>query len=142
MFTGEYNHNIDNKGRLIIPSKVRDQLSGNFIITRGLDNCLFLYTTDEWQKLVDKISKLPVNRAEARHVSRFFLSAALECELDTQGRANISTALIEHAKLEKECVIIGVSNRLEIWNKDKWLDYINEKTESFDEIAENLEIEI
>lgn len=142
MFIGEYNHNIDTKGRIIIPSKVRDQLGENFIITRGLDNCLFVYTLSEWEKLVEKISKLPLNRSEARQVSRFFLSAALECELDSQGRVNISSALIEYAGLDKECTIIGVSNRLEIWNKEKWLDYINAKTEIFEDIAENLEIEI
>jgi MraZ protein len=138
MFMGEYQHSVDAKGRLIIPSKFRDYLQDGFVITRGLDNCLFGYTMDEWRKLELKLTNLPMTKKDTRAFARFFFSGASELEIDKQGRINIPTQLLEYAKLTKECVIIGVSNRLEIWAKEAWDSYYAESEQSFNEIAENL----
>ena len=115
---GEYQHSVDAKGRLIVPAKFREQLGDQFVITRGLDQCLFGYTMDEWQKIEEKLKELPVTKKDARAFTRFFFSGATEVELDKQGRVNIPTTLISYAKLEKECIILGVYNRFEIWAKD------------------------
>ncbi|WP_019242409.1 MULTISPECIES: division/cell wall cluster transcriptional repressor MraZ [Bacillus] len=138
MFMGEYHHNIDNKGRLIIPAKFRDALGEVFIITRGLDQCLFGYSMDEWQQIEEKLKTLPLTKKDARAFTRFFFSGASECELDKQGRINISSPLVNYAKLEKECVILGVSNRIEIWSKKQWEEYFSESEDSFADIAENM----
>lgn len=138
MFMGEYQHSVDAKGRLIIPSKFREYLQDGFVITRGLDNCLFGYTMDEWRKLELKLTNLPMTKKDTRAFARFFFSGASELEIDKQGRINIPTQLLEYAKLTKECVIIGVSNRLEIWAKEAWDSYYAESEQSFNEIAENL----
>lgn len=138
MFIGEFHHSIDTKGRLIIPSKFREQLNEGCVITRGIDQCLFIYPLVEWEKLLLKINSLPVNRKEARQFSRFFLSGACECEFDKQGRINLSTPLMNYAELTKECVIIGVSNRIEIWEKDKWMQYFDVSQDSILDIAENI----
>ncbi|RUL55912.1 division/cell wall cluster transcriptional repressor MraZ [Lysinibacillus antri] len=138
MFMGEFQHSVDAKGRLIIPSKFRDALGHTFVITRGLDNCLFGYPMDEWRKLEEKLKELPMTKKDARAFARFFFSGATEVELDKQGRINIPTPLSTYAKLEKECVVIGVSSKIEIWAKDAWESYFNEAEESFNDIAENL----
>lgn len=138
MFMGEYHHNIDAKGRLIIPSKFRDQLGESFVLTRGLDQCLFGYPMDEWKLLEEKLKALPLTKKDARAFTRFFFSAATECELDKQGRINISSPLVQYAKLEKECVVLGVTNRIEIWSKNIWEQYFAESEQSFAEIAENM----
>ena len=138
MFMGEYHHNIDNKGRLIIPAKFRDALGDAFVITRGLDQCLFGYSMDEWKLIEDKLKTLPLTKKDARAFTRFFFSGATECELDKQGRVNIASPLVDYAKLEKECVILGVSNRIEIWSKQQWEDYFTASEDSFAEIAENM----
>ncbi len=138
MFMGEYMHNIDEKGRMIIPAKFRDALGDTFVITRGLDACLFVYPMAEWSVLENKLKALPLMKSDARAFTRFFFSGAAECELDKQGRANIPTNLSEHAKLEKECMVIGVSNRVEIWSKQMWQDYSQQSVQSFNEIAEKL----
>ena len=138
MFMGEYHHNIDNKGRLIIPAKFRDALGEEFVITRGLDQCLFGYSMDEWKLIEDKLKTLPLTKKDARAFTRFFFSGATECELDKQGRVNISSPLLTYAKLEKECVILGVSNRIEIWSKQQWEDYFTASEDSFAELAENM----
>ncbi|MDQ0198491.1 division/cell wall cluster transcriptional repressor MraZ [Neobacillus ginsengisoli] len=138
MFMGEYHHSIDIKGRLIVPSKFRDDLGELFIITRGLDQCLFGYPLSEWVLLEEKLKGLPLTKKDARAFTRFFFSGATESELDKQGRINIPTPLLQYAKLEKECVILGVSNRIEIWSKQIWEDYFSESEESFAEIAENM----
>jgi len=135
---GEYHHNIDNKGRLIIPAKFRDALGEEFVITRGLDQCLFGYSMDEWKLIEDKLKTLPLTKKDARAFTRFFFSGATECELDKQGRVNISSPLLTYAKLEKECVILGVSNRIEIWSKQQWEDYFTASEDSFAELAENM----
>ena len=138
MFMGEYHHNVDTKGRLIVPAKFRDNLGESFVLTRGLDQCLFGYPLDEWKIIEEKLKNLPLTKKDARAFTRFFFSGATECEIDKQGRINIATPLTNYAKLEKECVVLGVSNRIEIWNKEIWEEYFNESADSFADIAENM----
>lgn len=138
MFMGEHQHNIDAKGRLIVPAKYREYLGEAFVITRGLDRCLFGYPLDEWKQIEEKLKALPLTKKDARAFTRFFFSGAVECELDKQGRVNLPSSLLSYAKLEKECVFLGVSNRFEIWSKDIWEEYFQESEESFAEIAENM----
>ena len=137
MFMGEYHHNIDEKGRLTIPSKVRDELGENFIVTRGLDNCLFVYPKEEWTNIINKYKELP-NTKDARNFMRFFLSGATNCEFDKNGRINIPSPLTKYADLIKECVIIGVNDRLEIWSKERWENFILENEDNLSDIADNL----
>ena len=138
MFMGEYHHNVDTKGRLIVPAKFRDDLGEMFVLTRGLDQCLFGYPLNEWKIIEEKLKGLPMTKKDARAFTRFFFSGATECEIDKQGRINISSPLLNYAKIEKECVILGVSNRIEIWSQDIWNDYFSESADSFAEIAENM----
>ncbi|HUC93143.1 MAG TPA: division/cell wall cluster transcriptional repressor MraZ [Paenibacillus sp.] len=138
MFMGEYQHSIDEKGRLIVPAKFRENLGPQFIVTRGLDNCLFVYPMSEWSVLEQKLKSLPLMKSDARAFSRFFFSGATECELDKQGRVNLPNNLCEYAKLDKECVVIGVSNRVEVWSKAIWEGYNRQSEEAFNEIAEKL----
>ncbi|KAA9025972.1 division/cell wall cluster transcriptional repressor MraZ [Niallia endozanthoxylica] len=138
MFMGEYHHTIDVKGRLIVPAKFRNDLGDLFILTRGLDQCLFGYPLSEWEIIEEKLKNLPLTKKDARAFTRFFFSGATECELDKQGRINIATPLINYANLEKECVVLGVSNRIEIWSKDIWDEYFSESADSFADIAENM----
>lgn len=138
MFMGEYKHNIDIKGRLIMPAKFRDDLGDRFVVTRGLDQCLFVYPMDEWHILEEKIKKLPLTKKDARAFSRFFFSGATECEVDKQGRINLPLTLQTYANIDKECAVVGVSNRLEIWSLETWTNYMDDQTETFEEIAENM----
>lgn len=138
MFMGEFQHNVDSKGRIIVPSKFRDELGASFVLTRGLDKCLFAYPMDEWKLLEERLKKLPLTKKDARAFTRFFFSGAVECEVDKQGRINIPQPLRKYAGLEKECVVIGVSNRVEFWSDEHWEDYFIESEESFADIAENL----
>ena len=138
MFMGEYLHTIDNKGRLIFPAKFRDELGELFIATKGLDNCLFVYTRSEWAILEEKLKKLPLAKPEARAFIRFFFSGAAELECDKQGRVLLPTNLREHARLDKDVVVIGVSTRIEVWNKDAWDEYNQKVSPTVAEIAENL----
>ncbi|MDQ0350516.1 MraZ protein [Alkalibacillus filiformis] len=138
MFMGEYQHNIDTKGRLIVPAKFRENLGQTFVITRGLDKCLFAYPLDEWKQLEEKLKQLPLTKKDARAFTRFFFSGAVECEIDKQGRINVPSPLRNYAALDKECVVIGVSNRVEVWSKEQWDTYVEESEDSFGEIAENL----
>lgn len=135
---GNFQHNIDTKGRLIIPAKFRQELGEGFVITRGMDGCLFGYSVVEWQKLEQKLAALPLSKKEARTFVRFFYSAATECSVDKQGRVNLPQALIQYAKLDKECTIIGVSNRIEIWNAKRWEEVSALAEENFDDIAEDM----
>ncbi len=135
---GEYQHSVDTKGRLIVPSKFREDLGNTFVITRGLDNCLFGYPMDEWRKLEEKLKQLPMTKKDARAFARFFFSGATEVEIDKQGRINIPSPLATYANIEKECVVIGVSSKIEIWAKEAWATYFNEAEDSFNDIAENL----
>ncbi|MEK5334051.1 MULTISPECIES: division/cell wall cluster transcriptional repressor MraZ [Bacillati] len=138
MFMGEYQHSVDAKGRLIVPAKFREALGETFVVTRGLDNCLFGYPMDEWRKLEEKLKGLPMTKKDTRAFARFFFSGATEVEIDKQGRINIPSTLVQHAHLVKECVVLGVSNRIEIWAKDAWETYFTESEQSFNEIAENM----
>lgn len=138
MFMGEYQHTVDAKGRLIVPSKFREYLMDGFVLTRGLDNCLFGYPMEEWKRLEEKLKALPVTKKDARAFARFFFSGATEVEIDKQGRVNIPSSLLDFAKVEKDCVVIGVSSRIEIWSKSSWDSYYDESEQSFNEIAENI----
>ena len=139
MFTGEYNHTIDTKGRLIVPSKLREELGDKFIITKGLDDCLFVYPKEEWDKFEEKLKQLSLANKNARKFVRFFSSGACECELDTQGRILITPVHREFAGLEKDVVTIGASNRVEIWSKERWDAYNNDESFDMDEIAEQMQ---
>lgn len=134
---GEYHHTIDEKGRIILPSKIRYDLGENFIVTRGLDNCLFIYPKDEWTEIINKYKSLP-NTKDARNFMRFFLSGATTLEFDKQGRINIPDILVKFADLKKDCVIIGVNERLEIWSKENWENFISNNEDNFTDIADNL----
>ena len=137
MFMGEYNHTIDEKGRMVVPSKIREQLGHDFVVTRGLDNCLFIYPKNEWDNVINKYKELP-NTKDARNFMRFFLSGATVNEFDKQGRINIANSLIKYANLKKDCVIIGVNERLEIWDKDSWEEFISKNEENLSDIADKL----
>ena len=136
MFIGEHQHSLDEKGRIIIPSKFRADLGVEFVMTKGLDNCLFVYPKDEWHILEENLKTLPLTNKDARAFVRFFFSGASESTLDKQGRVLIPANLRDHSKLDKEAVIIGVSTRIEIWSKDQWENYIDEDNLSYETIAE------
>ena len=138
MLMGEYHHNIDDKGRLIIPSKLRYELGEKFIVTRGLEKCLFVYSLTEWEKIVKRLKSLPFTNKDARNFTRFFLSGAAECEFDKQGRINITSPLVSYAGLTSKCVIIGANDRLEIWAEDSWNNFFEENEDNLAEIAEHL----
>ena len=137
MLIGKYYHNLDEKKRLIIPSKFREEIGEKFVVTNGLDGCLFVYSIDNWEKIINKLKTLPFTKKDARAFMRFFLSAASICEFDKQGRINLVNSLIEYAKIQKECVIIGVNDRLEIWSVERFNDII-ENNDELSLIAENL----
>ena len=138
MFIGEYHHTIDEKGRIIIPAKFREELGNNFIITRGIENCLFVYSEENWAKITNKLSSLPFTKKDARTFNRFFMSGATNVELDKQGRVNISKPLIDYASLLKDCVIIGTGDRLEVWSQESWESFFDSTKDSMSDIAENL----
>lgn len=139
MFMGEYNHTIDVKGRLIIPVKFRESLGDEFVITKGLDGCLFVYTDEEWQNFENKLRTLPLTNKNARQFTRFFLAGAAACEVDKQGRILIPQVLREFASLEKEVVLVGVANRVEIWSRTSWQESMEAYDDDMDEVAENME---
>lgn len=138
MFIGEYQHTLDSKGRVIIPSRFREDLGDGFVMTKGLDNCLFIYPRNEWSILEEKLKTLPLTNRDARAFIRFFFSGATECIIDKQGRVLIPSNLREHSKLEKDVVVIGVSTRMEIWSKEEWDSYNNDDNLSYDNIAEKM----
>jgi len=135
---GEHQHAVDSKGRLIMPVKFREDLGESFIVTRGLENCLFVYPLQEWQLLTEKLKALPFTRADARAFMRFFFSGAVNCELDRQGRILIPNNLREHAKLIKDVMVIGVSSRVEIWSQEVWDEYSQQTGLSYEDIAEKI----
>ena len=137
MLIGEYEHSLDVKGRLIMPAKLRQDIGETFIITKGLDGCLFVFSQNEWNNFEEKLKSLPLSDKNARNFVRFFLAGATECEIDKQGRFLIPMNLRTSANLEKEAVIIGVGTRLEIWNKSIWQS--KDEEISAEEIAENME---
>lgn len=136
MLIGEYEHTIDAKGRLSMPSKLRRDMGEAFIVTKGLDGCLFAFSQEEWKNFETKLKSLPLSDKNARNFVRFFLAGATECEIDKQGRFLIPSNLREAGKLGKEAIIIGVGTRLEIWNKEIWTS--KDEEISADEIAENM----
>ncbi len=138
MFIGEFSYKVDSKKRLAVPSKFRDELEGRAVVTRGLDGCLFLYKMDEWEDLARKISSLPLAQSDARSFARVMLAGAMEVELDSSGRILLPDYLKEYAGLDKEVVIAGVYNRMEIWDKDKWESYKTATEGEVGDIAERL----
>ena len=136
MFMGEYSHNIDAKGRMIVPSKFREQLGDEFVVTKGLDGCLFVYPNEEWQNIEEKFRNVPLTSKDARKFSRFFFAGATTCEVDKQGRILLPAVLREFAGLEKEVVSVGVLKRIEIWDKNRWQD--TNTYDDMDEVAEHM----
>lgn len=137
MFIGEYNHALDSKNRMIVPAKLREGLGTKFVITKGLDGCLYAYPLGEWKILENKLKTLPLTNKDARAFVRFFFSGACEIELDRQFRGLIPQNLKEYAGIEKDIVSIGVLSRVEIWSKQKWDEYNNSDVD-FDSIAEKM----
>lgn len=136
MFMGEYNHTVDPKGRLIVPSKFREQLGNEFVVTKGLDGCLFVYPNSEWQSIEEKFRNISMTSKDARKFSRFFFAGAASCELDKQGRILLPSVLREYADLEKDVVLVGVLSRIEIWSKDRWIE--TNDYDDMDEVAEHM----
>lgn len=139
MLIGEYEHSLDVKGRIIMPAKLREDMGEKFILTKGLDGCLFGFSQNEWNNFEEKLKTLPLTNKNARDFVRFFLSGATECEMDKQGRFLVAGNLREYAKMEKDLVVIGVGNRIEIWNKDKWQIHNSDENISADVIAEKMD---
>ena len=138
MLMGEYHHSIDDKGRLVIPTKYRMELGESFVLARGLEKCLYAYSMNEWNKLVEKLNTLPFTKKDARAFVRTFFSGATVCEFDKSGRINVTSPLVSYAGLTNKCVIIGVNDRLEIWDEESFNSYIDKTSESMEDIAENL----
>ena len=136
MFMGEYNHTIDTKGRLIVPSKFREAFGDTFVVTKGLDGCLFVYDNQEWNAFEEKLKSLPITNKEARQFARFFLAGAAEVEVDKQGRILVPNILREFAQISKDVVLIGVASRIEIWSKERFEGMAS--FEDMDEIAEHM----
>lgn len=131
MFMGEYNHTVDIKGRLIIPSRFRESLGDEFVVTKGLDGCLFVYDHTEWSNFEEKLKALPLTNKEARQFVRFFLAGAANVEVDKQGRILLPNTLREFAGIEKDAVLIGVASRIEIWSRERW-----EETSGYEDVGE------
>ncbi len=140
MLCGEYQHSIDEKGRLILPSKLRDALADGLVVAKGLESCLFIFSKSEWLRLEDKVRTLPLTKRDARKFSRFLFGGATEEVLDKQGRVLIPEHLREYASFKKDVVVVGVSSRLEVWAKEKWDAYSSEAAESYEDIAEELDL--
>jgi len=138
MFLGEYQHSLDTKGRITIPAKIREQLGDKFVVTKGLENCIFLYPLKEWQTIENKLRTLPFTRADVRSFARFFFSGASELEIDKQGRTVIPASLREYALIDKDLIIIGVGSRAEIWAVENWEKYIEGAEASYEDIAASL----
>ncbi len=138
MLLGEFHHNIDDKGRLVIPTKFREDLGQEFILTRGIEKCLYVYSKTEWEKLVGKLNTLPFTKKVTRTFTRFFYSGATACEFDKSGRMSITSPLVSYAGLDKECIIIGVNDHLEIWDSKAFKEFMNDNSDIIEDIAENL----
>lgn len=138
MFMGEFEHSLDAKARLIVPSRFREGLGEFFILTRGLDSCLFAYPMSEWEVIETKLKNLPLTKGDARAFARLFFSGATECEVDKQGRIILPTNLRQHAHIDKDVVVIGVATRVEIWAREVWDRYAKEAEQDYEKIAENI----
>ncbi len=140
MFIGEFQHMIDDKGRVMMPSKLREGLGSAFYVTKGMEKCLFVYPEEEWVNMASRLKSLnEISRKEARGLNRLFLSGAMDTSLDKQGRVLLPPNLREYAGLDKEAVIIGVGDRIEIWAKDKWENYSDDENLNYDDLIEQLE---
>ena len=138
MFIGEYQHNLDAKGRIVVPGRFREELHESFILARGLDGCLSIYSLKQWDKMFEEIDKLPTTKKAARQYIRMLTSTATECTLDNQGRIQIPAFLSKPVNIVKECVVIGANDHIEIWDKATWDSYYLDASDSFEEVAENL----
>lgn len=138
MFIGEYSHNLDEKGRLAVPKKFRTALSKGAVVTRGLDNCLFLYTKAEWTKLAEKLANLPFSQANSRAFARLMLAGAMDVSVDKQGRIILPEYLRDFAGLKKSVIVAGLYNRLELWDDKKWADYTKKSEAASADIAEQM----
>lgn len=138
MFSGEYSQNLDAKNRIIIPAKLRTDLGESFVVTRGMENTISIYTMDKWDALNEKLSKLSVTKKSHRLLTRFFLSGANETSVDKTGRILVPKSLKEFANLEKECIFIGVGDHIELWSKDAWENYMNDNLDEFDDVIEEI----
>jgi MraZ protein len=138
MFIGEYHHNIDQKGRVAIPTKFRNDLAKGAVVTKGLDDCLTLYTKDEWEKLAKRLADLPISKSNTRAFARLMLAGAMDVELDSQGRMILPEYLRAFAEIKKQVVIAGLFNRLEIWDETKWNNYKKGTEKDSSDIAEAL----
>ena len=137
MFIGEYYHNLDAKGRIIIPAKFRDELNGTFILTRGLDGCLTIYATEKWEKIFEEINKLPETKEATRQYIRMLTANACECTLDNKGRILITANLSGSVNITKECVMVGANNHVEIRDKATWNAYMDDASKNFENIADS-----
>ncbi|MCK5062171.1 division/cell wall cluster transcriptional repressor MraZ [Candidatus Parcubacteria bacterium] len=138
MFIGEFQHNIDTKGRLAIPAKFREQLKKGAVVTRGLDNCLFIYPRSAWEKIAKKLSDLPISQSKARAFSRLMLAGAMDVDFDSQGRINLPDYLRKFANIEKKAIVAGLYDRLEVWDKQAWDKYKQSTEKESNKIAETL----
>ena len=139
MFLGEYNHNLDDKGRLAIPAKFREALKGGAVVTKGLDNCLFLYPREQWLQVASKMASLPINKANDRALARHFLAGAMDVDCDSQGRIVLPDYLRQFSGLKKSVIIAGLFDRLEIWDEDAWNAYKANTEKESNSIAEALD---
>ncbi|MFZ5352688.1 MAG: division/cell wall cluster transcriptional repressor MraZ [Bacillota bacterium] len=138
MFIGEYQHTLDPKNRVIMPAKFRDVLGDKFVMTKGLDNCLFIYSLKEWGVVEEKLKNLPMTNKDARAFVRIFFAGANECEIDKQGRTLIPTSLKQYANIDRDVVIIGVSTRIEMWSTEEWNKFNNDANISYEDVAEKM----
>ena len=138
MFIGEFHHNLDDKGRIAIPSKYRELLGNNFVITRGIEHCIYVYPESTFNHIVTKLESLPFTKKDARAFIRFFMSGATAVELDKQGRVNVPSPLSSYANLSKKCVIVGTGDRLEIWDEEAFNEFMSSCNDEMSDIAENL----
>lgn len=138
MFKGEYRHNLDSKNRIIIPAKLRSELGATFVVSKGLDGCLSIYTNQEWEKRINQILTLPSTKREVRMYIRSVAAKAIDVECDSMGRIQLSNALKKDAKLDKSCVIIGAGDHVEIWASDAWDQYYSDASEVLEDVLEGL----
>ena len=139
MFQGEYQHGLDTKGRLILPVRIREELGTQFVLTKGLDGCLFIFTPSAWMDFSDKLNQLPTSSKEDRKLKRYFIGSSIECETDKQGRFLIPPVLRNFAEIDKEVTILGVSDKIEIWSTERYEEYQNEDDMSIEDIAGELD---
>jgi len=140
MFIGEYSHTLDNKSRLIVPARFREELGMRFVMTKGMDSALFLYPMKEWEMIEGKLRNLSLTNREARAFVRLFFSGAAECEVDRQGRILVPQNLVEHAGLVRDAVVIGVLNRVEVWARERWEEYSSSQEMDYDQLADKLSV--